>query len=295
MIISASRRTDIPAFFTEWFMQRIREGYCTVANPFNRNQISLVSLDPQNVDVIVFWTKNPRPLLKYLPELNERGYRFYFQYTITGYPRLLEQNVPALDEMIDLFIQIAGDIGRTKVIWRYDPIIISNITDYNYHQRQFAYIAERLAGFTRRVMISMVDDYRKSIAQFKRLQQQGVFISEPAGMEFVDLMKNIAATARHNGFEIFSCSEKIDLQPFGIQPGKCIDGQYIKSIFGIDVSQQKDPYQRRECGCVRSKDIGAYDTCLHGCNYCYAGTLESALKNRKNHFIDSPALLGKYT
>lgn len=293
MIISASRRTDIPAFFTEWFMQRIRDGYCTAVNPFNRNQRTFVSLDSKNVDVIVFWTKNPRPLFKYLPELNARGYRFYFQYTLTGYPKQLEQNVPVLDESINTFIQFARRIGQSKMIWRYDPIIISNISDYNYHKCQFTYIAERLTGFSQRVVISFVDKYRKSVAQFKRLHKQGIFIREPDGKEFVDLMQDIVTIAERNGLEITSCAEKIDLKQFGIYPGKCIDGQYIKTIFGIDVAQQKDPYQRQECGCVPSKDIGAYGSCLHGCTYCYAGSLQEAIKNWKNHFVDSSVLLGK--
>ena len=122
MIISASRRTDIPAFYSEWFMNRIRAGYCTMVNPYNRNQVSYVSLQPEDVDVIVFWTKNPLPLIHHLKELDDRGFRYYFQYTLTGYPVSIEPNVPGIDKEIDTFKKLSGLIGPAKVIWRYDPI-----------------------------------------------------------------------------------------------------------------------------------------------------------------------------
>jgi len=276
-------------------MRRIEEGYCTVFNPFNRNQVSYVSLKPRDVDVIVFWTKNAQKLLPDLKKLTDLGYRYYFQYTINGYPGELEKNTPELDDAINTFQELSQLIGYEKVIWRYDPVIISNITDYAFHKENFHYIARCLRGSTKRVVISVVDHYRKAIYNFKKLKKQGIEINlEPLGPEFDDLMRSMAATARENGMEIFSCAEEFDLSKYGIQPGKCIDDRLIKHVFGIDVTSQKDKSQRKECGCVQSKDIGIYDTCLHGCAYCYAGTNNAAQNNYQGHFPDSPSLLGRY-
>lgn len=294
MIISASRRTDIPAFYSSWFMQRIREGYCTVFNPFNRKQVTNVSLLPSDVEVIVFWTKNPKPLFPYLKELEERGFRSYFQYTLNAYPPEFEPKVPDLNDRIETFIQLSELIGPKKVIWRYDPIILSNITGYDYHKDMFVKIAQALKGNTQRVVISFVDSYRKAISQFKLLAKQGIFIDEELNLEVLeDLVRTLVSISKENGLEVQSCAEKLDISPWGVLPGKCIDPQYIKRVFGIDVNQTKDKNQRPECGCVQSKDIGVYETCLHGCRYCYAGTIQAGLRNHKSHHVDSPSLISQ--
>jgi hypothetical protein len=176
MIISASRRTDIPAFYSEWFMNRIRAGYCTTINPFNRHQVARVSLRPNDVDVIVFWTKNPEPLIQHLEELDNCGFRYYFQYTLTGYPKAIEPSVPEPKKGISTFKKLADLIGPEKVIWRYDPIIISNRTDSDYHKKQIDHIARELEGFTHRLVISVVDEYRKAKINFDRLEKQSVNI-----------------------------------------------------------------------------------------------------------------------
>ncbi len=295
IIISASRRTDIPAFYGDWFMKRIREGYCTVFNPFNRNQVTNVSLKPNEVDVLVFWTKNPQPFLPYLEELDSLGYRYYFQYTLNGYPIELEPHLPDLRSRIQTFKSLAEIIGPDRVIWRYDPIIVSNMTGYDYHKRVFQEIAEGLKGSTKRVVISLVDSYRKAASQFKRLAKEGVHIAEGIDSVYLeDLMRTLVRISSKNGFEIFSCAETIDLSPFGVLPGKCIDDQYIKRVFGVNVISTKDKSQRLECGCVQSKDVGVYATCLHGCRYCYAGTIQTGLKNYKEHEPDSSSLIGHY-
>lgn len=294
MIISASRRTDIPAFYSEWFMNRIRAGYCTTINPFNRKQVAYVSLKPEDVDVIVFWTKNPEPLIKHLRELDDRGFRYYFQYTLTGYPQALEPQVPELKKGISTFKKLADRIGPEKVIWRYDPIVISNITDTNYHKKQIDHIARELEGSTHRLVISIVDEYRKTKINFDQQERRSINIERQISEDQVrDIIEFAVDRTKRSKMEAFSCAEILNLKPFGLMPGKCIDDHYIKRVFGIDVTSEKDKSQRSECGCVHSKDIGAYDTCLHGCLYCYAGTLSAAKKNQTNHFPDSPSIIGR--
>ncbi len=295
MIISASRRTDIPAFFSSWFINRVRCGYCTTFNPFNRKQVSYVSLRPEDVEVIVFWTKNPRPLLPSLRELDELGLRYYFQYTLNGYPQVLETNLPTPGHCVDTFCELSDTIGPQKVIWRYDPILLSNLTDVSYHQERFASLAEGLRRKTKRVVISVVDNYRKAAYNFRRLAEQGVQVQdEVEERQLQQLMRFIVRTAEENGLTVFSCAETLDLEQYGVRRGKCIDDAFIKDVFDTDVTHNKDRNQRAECGCVVSKDIGAYDTCLHGCSYCYAGTLAAGKKNREQHYPDSPSILGRY-
>ena len=275
MIISASRRTDIPAFYTDWFLRRIEEKYCTVANPFNPRQISRVSLVPADVDAIVFWTKNARPLFPYLDHLTRRGYRYYFQYTVNGYGEVFEPYVPPLEDCIDTLCELAARIGPEKVIWRYDPIVISNNTDVEYHKERFARILDKLRSSTRRVVVSFVDDYRKAASQFRQLAREGVAVRlTPAQAELSELAGFIARSAAACGVEALSCAETLGLQPFGIKRGKCIDDALLEKLFGIRVSPDKDRSQRPECGCVVAKDIGVYGTCRHGCRYCYAGSLK---------------------
>ena len=293
MIISASRRTDIPAFYSEWFMRRIHQQYCLCVNPFNRHQVTQVSLQPEDVDALVFWTKNAEPLLSRLPELDARGYRYYFQYTLNGYGELFEPNLPELERCIETFLQLSERIGAERVIWRYDPVILSSRTDVSYHQKRFGYILERLQAATRRIVVSIVDDYRKASHNFKRLQVQGLTIQADYRAEQLASLCTFMSeqSGRHN-IPVYSCAESFDLTPFDILPGKCVDGELIARLFNVQVKAGKDRSQRRECGCLQSKDIGFYDTCLHGCAYCYAGTMQSALRNRVKHEVDSPMLIG---
>ncbi|MDQ7092131.1 DUF1848 domain-containing protein [Desulfosporosinus sp. PR] len=293
IIISASRRTDIPAFYSRWFINRIREGYCTVVNPFNRRQVTRVSLLPADVDLIVFWTKNAGPLIQHLQELDAGGFKYYFQYTVNGYPSPLEPYVPPLDTAIETFSRLAAEIGPDKVIWRYDPIVISNITGFDYHLQQFEKIARSLRGKTHRVVVSIVDDYRKSAHELEKLKNQDVLIAKEVNLQEIgNLMSSLSKFAEKNEMGIFSCAETVPLESYGISPGKCIDEQYIRQVLGLDIKKLKDKSQRPACGCILSKDIGVYDTCLYGCVYCYAGTLKSGLRNRQQHAADSPALIG---
>ena len=293
MIISASRRTDIPAFYARWFMNRIREGYCTVPNPFNPNQVSRISLKPEDVDIIVFWTRYARPLMPFLNELDDRGYRYYFLYTLLNNPRALEPKSPSHKRSLNTFQSLSNRIGLEKVIWRYDPIVFTRITDPDFHRETYQRIAEQLKGYTGRSIISVVDIYRKARKRLKLLEEQGIPILEIPEEDLGELMKNISASASMNGMEIQSCAEDPELASYGIQPGKCIDDGLIRRVFGLEMTHLKDPSQRSHCGCVASRDIGMYDTCLFGCLYCYATTrFDRARERHSKSAPHSPSLTG---
>jgi len=295
MILSASRRTDIPALYAEWMTNRIRAGFCTVPNPFNRNQVSRISLLPEDLDVIVFWTRNPKPLLRYLGEMDLLGFHYYFQFTVLGYPREIDPKCPPLEIALDAFRELSDRIGPGRVVWRYDPIVFGQKTSAKYHRERFAEIAQRLSGPTNRVVVSIVDSYRKAEPRMKALEEKGAGITECENDEFERLMRDVAGFADASGMEITSCAEEVDLSCFGIRPGKCVDDELIREAFEIDVSHNKDPSQRKACGCVMSRDIGMYDTCIFGCPYCYAtGNFERAKKKYEEHDPKSPSLIGWY-
>lgn len=297
MIISASRRTDIPAFFAEWFMNRIREGYCTFPNPMNAHSIVRVDLTPEHVDVVVFWTKNPAPLIPYLPELDARGYRYYFHYTLNGYGPDLEPRVPMLSEGISTFKRLVDLIGRQKVIWRYDPIIFSECTMPNYHIDRFGEIADQLSGYTPRVVISIVDEYRAATSRLRRLAQRLNYdpcLCKIGTKEFSNLFTSMSIIAQRSNMEIFSCAEEFDLDAYGIRHGKCIDEIYIANVFGLALRASKDKSQRAACGCIASRDIGMYDTCQHYCAYCYATRIKDTGQRFEQHDPQSPSLIGWY-
>ena len=293
MIISASRRTDIPAFYAEWMVRRLKEGYCTVANPFNRNQVTRISLKPEDVDAIVFWTRNPRPLIPYLDELDSRAYKYYFQFTILGYPREIDPKCPPAETAVQAFCEISRRLGPGRVVWRYDPIVLSEITSPSYHQDNFRRLAEALRGHTRRVVVSIVDMYRKIESRLKKLEGTPAEVRPCDPGDLAPLMRGLARLAGDNGMEIVSCAEEVDLRPFGILPGKCVDDRVIAEAFGIEVPATKDPAQRKACGCVVSRDVGMYESCLFGCNYCYATkSFDQAKANYESHDSNSPSLLG---
>lgn len=295
MIISASRRTDIPAFYADWMARRLREGYCTVPNPFNRGQVSRVSLRPEDVDAIVFWTRHARPLVPFLEELDGRGYRYYFQYTILGYPREIDPKAPSSATAVKTFCELSERLGPNRMVWRYDPIVITRLTPPAFHRENFRRLAESLRGRTRRSVVSIVDAYRKTEIRMKNLAPSQAEADLCGDAEFQRLMRDLAALAAANGMGIVSCAETIDLGPFGIRPGKCIDDELLAEAFGVNVSRKKDPAQREACGCVASRDIGMYDSCLFGCRYCYATkSFDRARTHFHEHDPDSPSLLGRH-
>lgn len=284
MIISASRRTDIPAFYPDWFMNRIKSGYVEVVNPFNPTRRKKVDLSPGSVDCVVFWTRNAVPLIKYLNELDSRGCKYIFLYTITGYPRELEENLPSLKKAIDAFKKLSQKTGPQRVIWRYDPIILSSLTDEEYHIDNFDKISEGLSGYTKRVIISFVDLYKKVQSRLNKLARERdirFFDMDPkACNRMASSFKEISESC---GMEIQSCAEEIDLSAAGIMPGACIDSGCINEIFKLEIPCKKDPGQRKKCLCSQSVDIGAYNTCGYRCLYCYANTdFKKSHENLKN-------------
>lgn len=296
MIISASRRTDIPAFYREWFMNRVREGFLCTRNPFNAHQVQRVSLSPNDVEAIVFWTRNPKPLMPYLAELKGMGHNCCFLFTITGYPRSLEKKVPRPQDAIEIFINLSKQIGPEKVIWRYDPVLISSLVTLEDHKRIFGKIASALTGHTNRVIISFADIYKKVKSNLDKFAKvNNVVISDlTKDMEsLLELSHYFAKTAEASGMQIQSCAEEIDLDAAGISHGKCIDDEWLNQIFRVRFPHAKDKGQRDECGCIKSTDIGMYNTCLHGCEYCYATYSEASVsKNMLKHDPHSPFLIG---
>lgn len=286
MIISASRRTDIPAFFSDWFYKRIEKGFVLVRNPMNIHQVGRVNLRPEIVDCIVFWTKNVRPFVERLSCIAQ--YRYYFQYTLTGYGRKLEPNTPPIKESIASFKLLSAKIGSNRVIWRYDPIIITDEQTPKFHVNHFTYIAQNLAEHTERCVISFVDYYRKSIRNMASISYS--MISEN---EIYELSCQLADIGKKYGINLVSCAEEIDLEKQGIAHGKCIDDKLIEEICGFALNVDKDKNQRAECGCVASVDIGAYNTCPHGCLYCYANyDLNLVRTNYALHRDDSDLIYG---
>lgn len=294
MIISVSRRTDIPAFYSKWFMNRIQAGYCLVPNPLNMKQVSRVSLHPSDVEAIVFWSKNPAPLLPHLDELDELGFRYYFQFSLNNYPRALEPNIPSIDERIATFKSLSQLVGPLRVVWRYDPIIISNITSFDFHREKFTWIAEELKGATHRVMVSIVDFYQKTDRRLSQLEKEEGFsfdrdASSSAGT--TGLLKDLADIAGKNDIEIFTCAEELNYSHIGIPPGRCIDDGLLARNWSLNLRYKKDPSQRRSCLCMVSKDIGINDTCMHGCPYCYSTVNYTVAQRRySEHDPNSPIL-----
>jgi len=254
MIVSASRRTDIPAFYSDWFFKRIEEGFVCTRNPMNIHQISKILINPDIVDCFVFWTKNPIHFMKKLNNLS--NYNYYFQYTLTGYDKLLEPNVPSVDDSIKSFQKLSKMIGNNRVIWRYDPIIITNDITIEYHKKKFEYIASRLSGYTNKCVISFVDYYTKTVKNMSHLNYIKV-----NNNQLYDLSNILNIIGNKYNISLASCAEEIDLKNQGIDHGKCIDDKLIEEISGYELKISKDKTQRDECGCVASIDIGAYNTC----------------------------------
>ena len=287
MILSVSRRTDIPAFYSEWFMERLRQKYVLVRNPFNIHSISRIPLSPENVDAIVFWTKNSKPIHKYLDEIDELGYKYYFQYTITPYKNDLEEKVQDKKEIVETFKKLSEKIGSEKVILRYDPVILSDNYTIDFHKKAFARLCDLLAPYTEKIIFSFLDDYKKISKNIKQLN-----IKEISAEEMCIMAEYFADTAKKYNLKIESCAEQIDLGRFGINHGKCIDDELIEKITGYKISAGKDK-QRNACGCVKCIDIGEYNTCMHKCLYCYANiNKDAAFKDYKLHDKKSPLLIG---
>ena len=287
MIISASRRTDIPAYYSSWFLNRIKDGFVYVRNPMNYHRISKISLSPDVVDGIVFWTKNPTPMLARLDELKE--YPFYFQFTLTAYANDVEVSRPSKnDVLIPAFQRLADKIGPERVIWRYDPILINKTYTKDCHIEYFEKLAKRLAGYTGKCTISFIDMYRNTVSHAREMELTEV--SEQCQNE---MAKALADIAHGYGLCMEACAEPIDFSQYGIGRARCIDDTLLQSISGYPLKIEKDRNQRKECGCVSSIDIGMYNTCKNGCRYCYANYNEKMVQSLwLAHDVHSPLISG---
>ncbi len=284
MIISASRRTDIPCYYSDWFIHRIKEGFVYTRNPMNYRSVSKINLNPDVVDLIVFWTKNPKNMLSKLDYF--KNYPYYFQFTLNGYGTLLEKTIPPRDELISTFIKLSQRIGKQRVIWRYDPIILNHTFDLEFHAHNFEFIAKALNNYTDKVIISFFDMYKK-ISRRIRLLDIDV-IEETSIWELARILSDIA---HRNKLIIESCAEKYDLSKYGINHGHCIDEKLIGDILGSKINVKKDKNQRLECGCVQSIDIGEYNTCLNNCQYCYANASNKTIMQKIQHYNKTSLIL----
>ena len=287
MILSVSRRTDIPNYYSEWFINRIKEGFLYVRNPMNVHQISKINLSPDVVDCIVFWTKNPKKMINQLDYLKE--YIYYFQFTLTGYGKDIEPNIPnKRKEIITVFKELSQKIGKEKVIWRYDPILVNKKYTVEYHLRAFEEIANSLSDYTEKVVISFVDLYAKI-----QRNTMGLEIEKLTHDDMLSLVKSMVEIASKNKLIVETCAEEINFQDIGISHGSCIDKKLIERLLGCKIVGEKDKNQRGECRCLESVEVGTYNTCLNGCIYCYANfSDEKAIENEKYYDVNSPLLGG---
>lgn len=328
VIISASRSTDIPAFYAKWFFNRLAKGYCVWYNPFNRKP-TYVSFS--KCKVIVFWTKNPEPILPFLPELDKRGIHYYFQVTLNDYEQEgFEPCVPKLPHRVEVFKKLSKLIGKEKVIWRSDPLIVTPDLTIRQLMAKVWHVGSLLKGYTDKLVFSFIDvaDYRK--VQNNLVKETGLYTKDSVSqaefsqsqMEEVaeDLIKMREAWSKRGwNITMSTCAEKIDLDKYGIEHNRCIDGDLMERLWPDDkelvyylhtgklpepnlfgsvpkipstYKNLKDKGQRKVCGCMISKDIGMYNTCRHLCVYCYANTSkELVLKNKSKHSDESESIV----
>lgn len=287
MIISASRRTDIPSYYADWFYNRVKEGFVCVRNPMNFHQVSRISLSPDVVDGIVFWTKNPTPMLERLHELEE--FTYYFQFTLNSYGTDIETNVPSKnDVVIPAFQQLSSQIGKERVVWRYDPILFTEKYTIDYHTKYFRLLADKLSNYTEKCTVSFLDFYKNTQRNIASLG-----IMPPSQDQVDEIMGIFSMIAREHGIYIDTCAEEVNLLKFGISHARCIDKERFERIGHFQMNVEKDKNQRAICGCMASIDIGAYNTCRNGCRYCYANFSPKTVQNNSSqHDPQSPLLFG---
>lgn len=306
IVISASRSTDIPAFYSDWFINRLEKGYLVWKNPFNQKPL-YVTFD--NTRLIVFWSKNPKPIIKHLDYLNDKKLNYYFQFTLNDYVKEnLEPNVPSVESRIETFIKLSEKIGKEKVIWRFDPLILTDKIGVNELLHKVEKIGNELSQFTEKLVFSFADIgvYRKVQSNLNRGNIKYSEFDNVSMNEFANGLKELNQKWQ---LEIGTCAEKIDLAKYGIIHNKCIDDELMKRLFYDDIRLMeflgyelkkadlfdtkeelvpikernlKDKGQRELCGCIFSKDIGEYNTCLHLCEYCYANTSKKIVIDNYN-------------
>lgn len=284
MILNTGQRTDIPAFYAPWFSNRLREGFVCVRNPYQPSRVTRYRLSPDVVDLICFCTKNPAPMFPYLSELEPYG-QFWF-VTITPYGRDIEPNVPDKHRLLSDFCELSDRVGKERVVWRYDPILIWGHYTLEYHLRAFAAMAGVLRGKTQMVVLSFVDLYPKVSANFPQLRQ----VSRE---ERLILGRELCRMAEENGMQVRMCAEGTDLAPFGADCSGCMTVQVLEKACGFTLRVPSFKPARPECACYISCDIGAYNSCRHFCRYCYANSDRALVERRAGeHDPNSPFLIG---
>ena len=285
MILNTGSRTDIPAFYSEWFMNRIREGLVMARNPYNPKLVISYTLDPKLIDVIVFCTKNPEPMLKHLDELKD--YRMYWNVTITPYGKEIEENVPHKKDVMDSLIRLSKKIGIDHVVWRYDPIFLSQRYTLDYHLLIFEKMVKYLKGYCKYVIISFIDLYEKTKKNFPEIR-------EVRQSDRLCLGRELSAIAAAHGMTIRTCLEGTDLAPYGVDTSGCLTKEVLEHALGEELRVPASSLMTREgCRCLLGNDIGAYNTCRHFCRYCYANyDKQTVIRNAAAHDPESPLLVG---
>ncbi|MBQ9885964.1 MAG: DUF1848 domain-containing protein [Lachnospiraceae bacterium] len=284
MIINTGMRTDIPAYYSKWFINRIREGFVLVRNPYYPNQVTRYSLTPDVVDVLEFCTKNPEPMLTYMNELKD--FRQFWFVTITPYGKDIEPNVPDKEIVMDSFKRLSDIVGRRAVGWRYDPIFITDKYSLDFHKEAFEKMAENLSGYTDQAVISFIDLYSKTKRNFPEAREVALEERAKIGQAF-------AESGKKHGMTIRTCLEGNDLAGFGIDVSGCMTKEVLERAIGTElvVPNRKNP--REGCSCLLGNDIGMYNTCGHFCRYCYANyDKRTVVENMKKHDPKSPFLIG---
>jgi len=286
VILNTGNRTDIPAFYKEWFYQRIKEGYVLVRNPYQPNQVSRYTINPDIIDVICFCTKNPAPMI---PELDAiQKYKQLWYVTITPYEKEIEPFVPKKQIVMDSFCHLAERVGRNSTIWRYDPIFLSEKYTLEYHIDIFEKMSEKLSGYTNKCVISFIDLYEKTKRNFGNVKE----VTRPEQVKLAVELKRIADKYK---LKLYACAEKEWLGDYGIDISGCMTKEVMEASLDIqlDIPKSKQRMSRESCSCLLGNDIGAYNTCMHGCLYCYANyDRSSVLQNQKLHDPKSPFLIG---
>ena len=285
MIINTGMRTDIPAFYSEWFMNRIREGFVLVRNPYRSDWITRYALNPDIVDCLAFCTKNPEPMLKYLDEL--KRFRQYWFVTITPYGKEIELNVPLKETVMQSFLALSKAVGTDCIGWRYDPIFLDQTYTVARHIHDFEQMCSILSGYTKVCIISFIDLYDKVKRNFPQAQTV-------SSQERCTIGRAFAKIGKQYGITIKACAEGTELAPYGIDCSGCMTQQTFETAIGSRLTVPKKKSQRAECTCILGTDIGAYDTCAHFCRYCYANyNHDHVRRNMQLHNPASPLLIGE--
>ena len=284
MIINTGCRTDIPAFYSKWLINRIREGYVLVRNPYYPSQVTRYSLSPDVVDCLAFCTKNPEPMLKYLNELDK--YKQYWFVTITPYGKDIEPNVPNIKEVIESFKKLSKHIGVNSIGWRYDPIFIGNEFNVEKHIECFEKMAKELKNYTYNCTISFLDLYEK-------VKKNAADIKPPSKEEQIEIAKAFYEIGKSNNMTIHSCCENTFLSEYGLKCNGCMSQEIIEKSINSTLNPRKMKNLRQVFNCLMGNDIGAYNSCGHLCKYCYANSNKDlVIKNMKKHNENSPFLIG---